>query len=103
MATATTTNTTIADEDEWGGWEEEDQRTRCLFVEAIEQSVGAAIQRDKRETDFDLPAVRRHKKLGIYKTIRLINFIRSKVCLLLGIGHVDARDRGINIDGWGCR
>ena len=79
-------NTIAVEEDDWEGWEAEQTPVRCMFVDAIEQSVAAALARDKAATGFDLGAVRHAHKLGIYKTIRLINFVRAKVrcCAITG-------------------
>lgn len=84
-----------SDEEEGGDWEEwqegvpeeeeedgnNEDATRCLLCTQVLPSPQAALQHCANTHSFDFLKLRADARLNFYDTLRLINFIRSKVCL----------------------
>ena len=70
--------------DNWDDWQEDSMMdsqllTPCLFCETPLNSAEAALAHTKAEHEFDLNQLRKDLKLDFYSSIKLINYIRSRV------------------------
>ena len=103
MAAADRPPEIIDSEEEGGEWEEwqegapeeeeddiNEEATRCLLCTQVLPSPQAALQHCANTHSFDFLKLRADARLDFYDTLRLINFIRSKLslslCLSLAFG-----------------
>lgn len=101
-----------SDEEEGGEWEEwqegapeeeeddvNEESTRCLLCTQVLPSPQAALQHCANTHSFDFLKLRADARLDFYDTLRLINFIRSKVSVCLSVSRLNFSSHL----GLGCR
>jgi len=78
----------VEEKDDWGDWVEDDKdglkwsaklKTKSLFCDFFSPNPNQSLQYDKSTFGFDLSSIRKRFRLDIYKTIRLINYIRTMI------------------------
>ncbi|KAL2613108.1 hypothetical protein R1flu_024800 [Riccia fluitans] len=81
-------NSEEEDAEDWGDWEvdadSEDQdyaaeECKCLFCNEILTSASSVFAHCQSQHSFDFLKLRREQRLGFYDSLRLLNYIRSKV------------------------
>ena len=72
--------------------EEEDEDVLCLFCTSRFSSPSAALHHCSVDHGFDLARLRERLGLDFYDCMRLINYIRSQVCVFVFFSSISLED-----------